>query len=946
MCQMSRVCLMAAVLCLVALGAHAASGPDGLEQDKCRVVRAALGSQAQADPGALDSVADAEALLAIDLRQADGTTVIRLETTGHPRCKTFTLNRGTRLVVDLYNTINLQPRKTLVPDDGAFVCRVRTSLFALEPEFVSRVVVDLTRPCAYETIEREDAIAIQIAPEGAAPLPDAMARVEVMLGCGAENQLAVEEGGLDALEELIARSGNRVEAQGPVNEAVLRLDAEIERLRERAQVAQAKGIAEPLKAAEPQPLLSSRPVLVARGPWAAPGAVETRIAELTTELEAVKAAQVELASEAMAPAATYSEGSTASAARRDVRGVTHADHSSPPGRRSDVALLETVRPETPRPVIGTFGTPELLKLAQRDDVLVSPSTAGTVAISEISAGDVTTSATSEAETEEAPAGTGTSKKVTDPLLEPVDIDFRDMELSLVVGLLAEMAQINVVAGTPVTGMVTARLTDVPLLQAMETVLQLNGLGMVEEDGVFHILPIEEVVAKKQVRRIVYLENSQAADLKTTLDDVLLGMPEGSQVSVSANEATNVLILSGPEKRICELEEIVLQLDIAEPALPTVTVAIKTNYAEPSALVQALRESVLSDTETGRTGGSSRQVTHVAADERSRSIIITDIPVRVELARKLIEQLDQPVKQVSIESMIVDAVLTDTAETGVDWFLKAVRRQKASDQQLGNVDAPMVSNLQRLELSADAKDTLVDHSGLSLTGLASQLQLGVLSNDIDITAIIAAQVASANAHLLGNPVIVTVENKPAKINIASEYPYLEQTQSVTGPPMANVEFKDIGVVLEVTPRVTHDDHILVDVMAKYSRALRNPVGDVPIEEKREAQTTLRTKNGQTIFIGGLRSYDDKANVTKVPVLGDIPVLNFFFRRNVVDKKCTELMIFVTCNILPDELPSLTTQQQATYDRFEEHPDVPDAQRDVFRNTLHPNRDRKPLWRRAK
>ena len=133
----------------------------------------------------------------------------------------------------------------------------------------------------------------------------------------------------------------------------------------------------------------------------------------------------------------------------------------------------------------------------------------------------------------------------DPLDQLVNIDFREMELSHVVSILAKKAQINVIAGTDITGTVTANLRNVPLRQAMETALRMNGLGMLEEDGIFRIVSYEEAVAARRATRMLYLNNAQADEVKKTLDDVLVGSPDAALMSISANPSTNVVILSGP-----------------------------------------------------------------------------------------------------------------------------------------------------------------------------------------------------------------------------------------------------------------------------------------------------------------------------------------------------------------------------------------------------------------
>jgi type II secretory pathway component HofQ len=182
-----------------------------------------------------------------------------------------------------------------------------------------------------------------------------------------------------------------------------------------------------------------------------------------------------------------------------------------------------------------------------------------------------------------------------------------------------------------------------------------------------------------------------------------------------------------------------------------------------------------------------------------------------------------------------------------------------------------------------------------------------------------------------------------INIADEIPYQESRQSLTGPPMVSTAFKDIGIVLEVTPRVSHDDHIIAKVMAKQSRQSGTSATGVPIEAKRTTETTLRTKNGQTIFIGGLRRYDDIKQTNKIPVLGDIPIVNFMFRNNAIDKKTSELLIFLTCNVMPEEIPPLGVEMQKAYDELNNTSRRPNAQRELGRSIVMPWRKEDPEWR---
>lgn len=499
----------------------------------------------------------------------------------------------------------------------------------------------------------------------------------------------------------------------------------------------------------------------------------------------------------------------------------------------------------------------------------------------------------------------------DPLHQPVDIDFREMELANVVGLLAQRARVNVVAGTELTGTVTAKLRNVPLQQALEIVLQMNDLGIMEEDGVFRIVPYMEAQAANRITETVKLEQAEASEITSTLDSVVMGDRDAQLMSFTANEATNLVLVSGPPPQVARYVELIRELDVSEPSLPTITQAIKLNHLEPQEAMPVV-ESMLSAEEG-----------NVNVDTRGRHLVVTDIPVVIEQINQLMREIDIPSKQVAIESMIVDAVLSDASQTGVNWLLDMVRRRSGDnreeallDANLGNPGAPDLD--------------------------AGLLEFAVLSSDIDFTGAIAAEVESANAKILANPVVVTVENEPADISISEEYPYQQITQSTTGPPMATTAFKEIGVTLEVTPRVTHENDIIVNVDAKQSSVSGTSPDGIPIEEKREATSTLRTGDGQTIFIGGLRDVNDRKQINKVPIMGDIPVLNFMFRNTDIEKSYTELMIFLTTRVMEDALPPLTERQQEWHDQIYEFDKVPDTQRDMLRGIVHPNELREPAW----
>lgn len=506
----------------------------------------------------------------------------------------------------------------------------------------------------------------------------------------------------------------------------------------------------------------------------------------------------------------------------------------------------------------------------------------------------------------------------DPLEQRVNLDFREMELTNVVALLATKAGINVIANADLGPPVTVNLKNVPLRQAIETALRINGLGMIEEEGIYRIVPYDEALNTKRVTQLVNLQNAKADDIRKVIDEVLKNSPDERRVAISADTNTNVLVISGPQTRVPELVAMANKLDVTKPVLPTVTDAIKLNYAEPKDVIPTV------------TAMLSKDVGKVAIDERSRHLVVTDVPVNVENVREMVKTLDMPVRTVAIETMIVDLALTDDEETGVDWVINAVRRQSAREAVKGD-NGRFISDLQDLSFK----------SAVPGGATAGTLTFGLLTGGIDWSATIKAELNNTDSKLMSAPKVLTVENKPATITIAEEIPYIELIQTAAGGQQNKTSFKDIGTLLEVTPRVTHDDHIVTQLKVKESNT-NGTFNNVPIESKREMSTSLRTADGQTVFMGGLRKNTDGLTVKKVPVLGDIPVVNVLFRNNHKTDRKNELVVFMTCNVVKDG-DELTPYQQDKLETTQDPKLDVNASNELFEYTVHPNETREPLWK---
>jgi len=938
-----RTRLVAALAVAISLVA-AAVDPATLAQSKRNAVRSVVQRMGRLDWAAarVDATGDANALYAIRLDASGERPLVMVKTSGQPEYKAFAIPQENRVVIDLANTVNLCSG-TIPAEDQAVVRRIRTSLFAIEPDFVSRVVVDLSTPCAFDVTQEDEAITVALKPTSTAPVQPCKSetasvadssvegRLDAVLESIESSMLEQEAAAQDAnvlsepepvtlnLRSVAERTGDSLHRLYDESSSFVRrcITAAAEFQRERAAAQQAAFLAQIEQAEKAVPVTDD--TYAKR--------VAERVDELAAELESVQASQFEVIQPPVTLLAAVTEQS-APAEAPSAEPPQAAEQASPPAGAP--AVSSPPPPEKREEKAAPSGAPVVTRMKE----LLS-------GIAEAAKGSAKGAVTTPAEVEATPvvetAKAGKTPEPEkekemvfqgDPMDQIVNIDFRDMDLTNVVALLAQKAQINVIAGANLTGAVTASLKDVTLRQAIDTVLRMNNLGIMEEEGIYRIVPYEEAVAAKRKTAMVTLENAKAADVKKTIEEVVKGSPDDTLFSVSANGSTNILILSGPEARVAEFEQLAKDLDVAKPVTPTVTEAIKVNNAEPSELADLIKSMV------------SPEIGKVAIDTRSRHIVVTDQPVVLEQVRDLIKQVDMPVKQVSVDAMIIDAVLSNNSETGVDWVYKAVHSYNSEGHQIGSLVGPVAG--------ADATgDQIVRDVVSDMTAAGTGfLSLGLLTDKVNIKAAIAAQIDNSNARLLANPLVVTVENQKATINISNEIPYQESKQSLTGPPMVSTAFKEIGILLEVTPKVSHDDHILAKINAKQSHQ-SGVFNNIPIEAKRTTETTLRTKNGQTIFIGGLRRLDDSTQVKKVPVLGDIPVLNILFRNNVIQKQSTELLVFLTCNVLPDEIAPLSPELQSVHDELDNTPKVPTKRGGIGRTMLRPKEvtDREWHWRRS-
>ena len=289
------------------------------------------------------------------------------------------------------------------------------------------------------------------------------------------------------------------------------------------------------------------------------------------------------------------------------------------------------------------------------------------------------------------------------------------------------------------------------------------------------------------------------------------------------------------------------------------------------------------------------------DPETGSIIVIADDDTNEQIGKIIKDLDKPVPQVLIKVLFLEVTHSDGLDLGVDWSFQ---------------DAHTDSN----------GETISGHFLDSVFGVASETRGGfyrIVDNNLEVTLRAMADVAKLE--VLSRPSVLVRNNQPATITIGQEVPFIRNSRVTSdGQTINTVEYEDIGIILQVTPHITADGLVDMEVLPEISTLTGEtiPISDTinaPVIAKRSAQTNVVVPDGKTVVIGGLMEDNETQTIRKVPILGDIPLLGMAFRRKITSKTKTELLIFLTPYVVSGEA-ELTEMSISEKDNAELAPGV--------------------------
>lgn len=441
--------------------------------------------------------------------------------------------------------------------------------------------------------------------------------------------------------------------------------------------------------------------------------------------------------------------------------------------------------------------------------------------------------------------------------KPVTFNFQDVPVRTVLQLIAEESGLNIVAADTVQGNVTLRLINVPWDQALDIVLQAKGLDKRRNGNVVWVAPQSEIAKYEQDREDARIAIDNRTDLMT--EYVQINYHNAAQIYKALTEARGIGGGSG-----------------GGGSSGGSSSANDTGFLSPR----------------GR----------LVADERTNTLMISDIPKKVAQMKELIRVIDRPVDQVVIEARVVIATESFARELGARFGIAGTKDGKYFfNNTIENNDATRGSVV---ENRAAGRSTYTLSKGplsnLGVANPAGSLALQILNAGYALDVELSALQTEGRGEVISNPRVVTSNQREAVITQGQEVGYVTiQPAQAGGVPTPNVQFKDVVLQMRVTPTITNDGRVFLNMAVKKDEIegfVDTDIGDVPQISKREVNTAVLVEDGHTVVIGGVYEFRDRSDLSKVPFLGEIPFLGNLFKKKGRSKQKAELLIFVTPKVL--------------------------------------------------
>jgi len=432
--------------------------------------------------------------------------------------------------------------------------------------------------------------------------------------------------------------------------------------------------------------------------------------------------------------------------------------------------------------------------------------------------------------------------------ERLSLNFQDIEVRAVLQLIADFTGKNMVTSDTVSGSITLRLKNVPWDQALAIILKTKGLGMREEGNVMRVAPAEELAAIEK----------QELEAKQQIADLLPLVTETIQLQFVT--ATQVVAL---------LDDI----GGAEAS---------KNQASDSSIADASDEE-------GASYVSSRAT--IVGDDRTNKLIVRDTARNIAQLRKLIEEIDTPIRQVLIDARVVSAGDSFQKEMGLNWNFRSEKNGAYKDP-----GSPTYGANGLVPSNAVGSQTTAGQVDL---GIASKnilgMTFGLLNSGYLVDLELSASQIEGTSEIISSPRVVTTNGAPASIKQGTQIPY----QTIDDGTVTT-EFIDAVLSLDVTPLIIPGNKVFMELQINKDAPGEQAVnGELTIDTK-EIITSVLVDNGDTVVLGGIFERTKGQATDSVPILGDIPVIGAAFRVDSSSDRKQELIIFITPKVMDETL----------------------------------------------
>jgi general secretion pathway protein D len=551
-----------------------------------------------------------------------------------------------------------------------------------------------------------------------------------------------------------------------------------------------------------------------------------------------------------------------------------------------------------------------------------------------------------------------------PQIRRFALNFKDVEINEFLNVMGQIIGKNILLDDRIKGKITiSSAKKVPIDQAyniMKSILELKGLAVIETGEILKVIPIQEAM-KKNVEVIIDGKKSMISGYDERSITILLDLKKADaeevanvlrnlkakNVDIVVYRPMNTIIFNGTSSEIDGLLTIAKNLDktVGEETKTDKSagnihvVHLENANAEDLAAVLSrvpFSESTIIDTSpiqqqrdvkpsqkaervTGQQAPTGMQQPKgklsIIANKETNSLIITAKPEEYKEILTIIKELDIVREQVLIEAMIIEVSIDSGWGLGIDWMYG----YKMGDNILG------AANLMSTALPSYKLPEGFNSTSKLPVPISQGFQLGYV-NDKNVLgfALLNASASDSNFNILSTPQILTVDNHEAELNVGEEIGVPTNTRvSDQNTTFQTLEYKTVGLKMKLTPHITKKRRITLDLYQEVNSIIGDSIrlqgGTIipPKLGKRDIKTKVTVNDGKTIVIGGLIKNEKNATVNKVPILGDIPLLGWLFKKKTVSHKKTNLLVFITPHIVTkqEKLDSITRQKREIQRRLQ-------------------------------